>query len=264
MSLLQLFEDVKQNEWIDIPAGWLQGRTVFGGLVAGLLMQKACSHIQDSNKRLLSCSVTFVGPVLQGSARLTIEVLREGKSVTTLEARLWQDDAVQTILVASFGASRASSIEVKQEPVAPTYVQPENLSVIPFGQNMPECFQHFEVCWAEGNYPVTASEHPDFGGWSRFSPEQHENRQLTLPDLIVLMDIWPPGVLPMFKQVAPASSLTWHITYVNPVQHQLCDWFKYKVVTEYASEGYSTEYAYLWDQSDHLIAILRQTVTVFT
>ncbi|MGM7386586.1 thioesterase family protein, partial [Acinetobacter baumannii] len=27
MSLLQLWEDVKQNEWIDIPAGWLQGRT---------------------------------------------------------------------------------------------------------------------------------------------------------------------------------------------------------------------------------------------
>ncbi|VCW40384.1 hypothetical protein BANRA_00015 [Acinetobacter baumannii] len=41
MSLLQLWEDVKQNEWIDIPAGWLQGRTVFGGLVAGVLMQKS-------------------------------------------------------------------------------------------------------------------------------------------------------------------------------------------------------------------------------
>ena len=40
MSLLHLWEDVKQNEWIDIPAGWLQSSTVFGGLVAGLLMQK--------------------------------------------------------------------------------------------------------------------------------------------------------------------------------------------------------------------------------
>ncbi len=98
MSLLQLWEDVKQNEWIDIPAGWLQGRTVFGGLVAGVLMQKACSYIQDSNKRLLSCSVIFVGPVQQGAARLTIEVLREGKSVTTLEARLWQDAVSYTHL----------------------------------------------------------------------------------------------------------------------------------------------------------------------
>ncbi|MDR2248789.1 thioesterase family protein [Acinetobacter sp.] len=264
MSFLQLFEDVKQQEEIEIPEGWLQGRTVFGGLVAGLLMQKACSNIQDPDKRLLSCSVTFVGPVQQGTARLTIEILREGKSVTTLEARLWQDGAVQTILVASFGVSRTSNIEVKQEPVVPLYAQPENLKTIPFSKHMPECFQHFDVCWAEGNYPVTASEQPDFGGWSRFSSRQYENRQMTVPDLVVLMDIWPPGVLPMFKQIAPASSLTWHITYVRPIQHQLYDWFKYKVVTEYAGEGYSTEYAYLWDQNDHLIAILRQTVTVFT
>ncbi len=68
-------------------------------------------------------------------------------------------------------------------------------------------FSIFGICWAEGNYPVTGSKHPDFGGWSRFSPEQHANRQMTLSDLIVLMDIWPPGVLPMFKQVAPARVL---------------------------------------------------------
>ncbi len=68
-------------------------------------MQKACCNIQDPNKRLLSCSITFVGPVQQGPAQLTIEILREGKSVTTLETRLWQDGAVQTILVASFCTS---------------------------------------------------------------------------------------------------------------------------------------------------------------
>lgn len=40
MSLLQLWEDVKQNEWIDIPAGWLQGRTVLVALLLELLMQR--------------------------------------------------------------------------------------------------------------------------------------------------------------------------------------------------------------------------------
>jgi hypothetical protein len=36
-----------------------------------------------------------------------------------------------------------------------------------------------------------------------------------------------------------------HITYVHPMKKQLHDWFKYKVVTEYAEHGYSTEYAYV-------------------
>lgn len=67
----------------------------------------------------------------------------------------------------------------------------------------------------------------------------------------------------MFKTPAPASSLSWHITYIHPIENQLYDWFKYKVVTEFAEHGYSTEYAYLWDSENRLIAILRQTVAVF-
>lgn len=263
MSLQQLFTAIEQQEWIDIPAGWLQGRTIYGGLVAGILMHKALVSVADSSKCLLSTSVTFVGPVQPGQARLSAEILRQGKSVTTLEVRLWQDDAVQSILIASFGTERVSSIEVKQERSAPVYPAPEHLSTLAQHAAMPECYQQFDVCWAEGNYPCSASSSPDFGGWFRFKPEKHDNRELSVADLMTLFDIWPPGVLPLFKTLAPASSLTWHVTYIHPVQHQLHDWFKYKVFTDYAAQGYSTEYAHLWDAQNRLIAISRQTVTVF-
>ncbi|TXJ07114.1 MAG: thioesterase family protein [Acinetobacter sp.] len=263
MSLTQLWQQIEQQEWIELPSGWLQGRTIFGGLAAGVMIHKAVSTIADVDKQLLSCSVTFVGPLQAGKARLTAEILRQGKSVTTLEVRLWQDDVVQSILLASFGTHRISEIKVRNEPVAPAYPATDAVPVIPFAKLMPECYQHFELKWAEGQYPMMGSATPDFGGWSRFHPEEHNNRQLTLADFVTLMDIWPPGVLSMFKRVAPASSLTWHITYVRPIQHQLHDWFKYQVVTQYADDGYSTEYAHVWDSEDQLIAILRQTVTVF-
>ena len=263
MSLRQLFTEIEQDEWVNIPQGWLQGRTIYGGLVAGMMMQKALVTIADPAKRLLSSSVTFVGPVQESKARLTAEILRQGKSVTTIEVRLWQDDAVQSILIASFGTQRESSIQVQQERIAPDYPIPERLAKLPQHAAMPQCYQQFEVCWAEGNYPCTASANPDFGGWFRFNPAQHENDELTVAELMTLLDIWPPGVLPMFQTLAPASSLTWHVTYVHPVRHQLYDWFKYKVFTDYAAEGYSTEYAHLWDAENRLIAISRQTVTVF-
>jgi len=263
MSLRQLFTEIEQNEWVNIPQGWLQGRTIYGGLVAGMMMQKALVTIADPAKRLLSSSVTFVGPVQESKARLTAEILRQGKSVTTIEVRLWQDDAVQSILIASFGTQRESSIQVQQERIAPDYPIPECLVKLPQHAAMPQCYQQFDVCWAEGNYPCTASAKPDFGGWFRFNPVQHENDELTVAELMTLLDIWPPGVLPMFQTLAPASSLTWHVTYVHPVRHQLYDWFKYKVFTDYAAEGYSTEYAHLWDAENRLIAISRQTVTVF-
>jgi len=264
MSLLGLYQQLEQQEWIDIPSGWLQGRTVFGGLIAGLLIQKAILTVNDSEKQLLSCSVSFVGPVQQGAAKLTAEVLRQGKSVTTLEIRLWQDDAVQSVLVASFGLGRESRIVVNNQPTVPDYVTADQLEKMVYLKGlMPECLQQFELCWAEGHYPMAGSKTPDFGGWCRFSPQLHSNRDLCLGDLFSLMDVWPPGVLPMFKTPAPASSLSWHITYIHPIENQLHDWFKYKVVTEFAEHGYSTEYAYLWDSENRLIAILRQTVAVF-
>lgn len=47
MSLKQLFQAVTVSEEIDIPAGWLQGRTIYGGLVAGILMHKAVATVND-------------------------------------------------------------------------------------------------------------------------------------------------------------------------------------------------------------------------
>ncbi|KGT46540.1 MULTISPECIES: thioesterase family protein [Acinetobacter] len=263
MALNQVYAAIATEEWVDIPEGWLQGRTIYGGLAAALMMQKAVLTISDPAKRLLSTSVTFVGPLQQRPVRLTAEILREGKSVTTVEVRLWQDDAVQSILLASFGVARESSIEVSQEAQAPDYPAPETLFKIPEHFNLPECFVNFDLVWAEMNLPCTGSSHPDFGGWCRFNPERHPERNFELADLMALFDIWPPGVLPMFKQIAPASSLTWTVTHVHPLKHQLNNWFKYKVFTDHAADGYSTEHAYLWDEENRLIAIARQTVTVF-
>lgn len=263
MSLTQLFREIEQQEWIDLPDGWLQGRTIFGGLAAGVLMHKALATIQDPDKRLLSCSITFVGPVQVGKARLTAEILRQGKSVTTLEVRLWQEDAVQSILIASFGTDRESHLHVRQEPEIPAYPAADELEPLPFAKMMPECYQNFELRWAAGQYPMMGSSTPDFGGWARFSPEREASRNMTLADFVTLTDIWPPGVLSMFKTPAPASSLTWHITFIHSLKAQLHDWFKYKVVTEYAEHGYSTEHAYVWNEHNDLLAICRQTVTVF-
>lgn len=158
MSLIGLYQQLEQQEWIDIPSGWLQGRTVFGGLIAGLLIQKAILTVNDSEKQLLSCSVSFVGPVQQGAAKLTAEVLRQGKSVTTLEIRLWQDDAVQSVLVASFGLGRESRIVVNNQPTVPDYVTADQLEKMVYLEGlMPECLQQFELCWAEGHYPMAGA-----------------------------------------------------------------------------------------------------------
>lgn len=264
MALLQMLQQIEQQQWVDIPTGWLQGRTLYGGLAAGMMMHKAQTVVNDSHKALLSCSITFVGPIQFAAVKLTAEVLRQGKSVTSIEVRLWQDDAVQSILVASFGTGRESQLQVCNEAVAPDYPAVEQLNIMPSNAKTPECFKQCQLAWAEGHYPFTGSNVPDFGGWFRFDPHLHSDRAMTLADFMILTDIWPPGVLPMLNCVAPASSLTWQMSFVHPLQHQLCDWFKYQVITDFSGDGYAIESAHIWDKNDRLIALSRQTVTVFT
>lgn len=263
MALAQLFEQLNTQDTVQIPEGWLQGRTLYGGLAAGLLMRKALITLNDVNKILLSCNVTFVGPIHAGDVKITAEILRQGKSVTSLEVRLWQEDAVQTIMLASFGSPRESVIDYQALPNVPEYPAAETLFEIRKNPMMPQFMQFMDLRWAEGGYPFMGSEKPDFGGWMRFHPEHHTDRAMQTHDFITLLDVWPPAVLPMCKGMVPASSLTWQVTMINPIQAQLCDWFKYKVVADHAANGYMTEYAYVWDQNDQLIAIYRQTVTVF-
>ena len=263
MSLVSLYQQIEKHEIVDIPEGWSQGRTIYGGLVAGMLMHKAVATIVDPDKILLSCSITFVGPVQQAKAKLSAEILRQGKSVTTIEVRLWQEGAVQTILIASFGAHRRSSITVPISIEAPQYPQVTDLEYMKHHPLAPECFKQMQMVWAEGQYPCSASEQPDFGGYFRFEPELHANHEMNIADVMVAFDMWPPGVLPMFNSMAPASSLTWQVTCVQPLQSKVHDWLKYKVFTDHAENGYATEHAYLWDKQNHLIAIARQTVTVF-
>src|SRR5690606_10615860 len=159
-------------------------------------------------KHLLSCSVTFVGPIQQAKVRLTAEILRQGKSVTTIEVRLWQDDAVQSILIASFGISRDPAIQVQQQAQAPDYAVPQILYQIPAGDGMLDCYDHFELGLADVNLPGGADPRTDFGGRCRIHREKHRNREFLVADLMAIFAIWPHGVLPMFKNMGPASSVT--------------------------------------------------------
>ena len=263
MSLEKLFQDIEQQEWVDIPKGWLQGRTIYGGLSTAMMLHKAVLAMNDPAKRLLSVSVTFVGPIQEKPVKLTVEILRQGKSVTTVEARLWQDEAVLSILIASFGLARESKLMVHQERSAPEYPPVEDLFIVQHNKMMPQCYQNFQLAWAEGGYPCSGSEHPDFGGWFRFDESQYEKSAMTAKDFLMLLDIWPAGVFSSMKMPVPGSSLSWHVTLLDRIDYCRLDWFKYKVFTDHAEHGYATEYAHVWDKDNRLVAISRQTVTIF-
>lgn len=264
MQLDQLLITAAQQEDVELPQNWAQGRAIFGGLVAGLMVARAEHLVNDRTKVLRSAFVSFVGPVASGAATLSAQILRQGKSVVSIQVHLIQDGQVQSVLVASFGAPRKSMIEVLGSHTAPQFRDPKDCQPLPFIAGMtPEFFQHFDVVWSEGSLPFTGAKQPDFGGWMRFKSSEHI-AQVTLPHLMVLGDTWPPAVLPMFTSMAPASSLNWNLELIQmPMQAMGNSWWQYQVKTDYAADGYGYTQAKIWDEQGNLVALSRQTVTIF-
>lgn len=260
----QLLESINQSETIIIPEGWGQGRAAFGGLVGAILVKKAQSILADATKQLRSAHINFIGPVMIGEAQLRAEIFREGKSVTSLEVKLIQNGQVQSVLVASFGTSRESVIQVASKQVLPAFATPAESRELPFVEGMtPEFFKHFDAYWSEGEMPFSASKQSDFGGWMRFKSEQHI-KKIKLPHLFALVDMWPPAVLSMFNRLAPASSLNWTLDLINLPNNLSGEaWWQYQVQTDFSAEGYAYSQAHIWDEQGNLVAISRQTVTVF-
>ncbi len=246
---------------VTVPSGWAQGRAGYGGLIAALVYEGMRAKVPEG-RPVRSLAITFVGPVAPDEPmEVQAEVLREGKAVTQMLGKAVQNGQVMCIVQGSFGASRESSVEVAAAP-APQARPPYDCVEMPFVEGLnPTFIKHFSVRWAFGDLPFTNSRKLEMGGWMSFREDEgaiHEAH------ILGLVDVWPPAVLPHLKHKAPASSLTWTIEFMQP-QPEVgnTDYLLYRAEIEHARDGYGHTSAMVWTEAGKLLAISRQTVTVF-
>lgn len=249
------------NGELVFPGSWGQGRATYGGLVAAAVVSQM-QRVVAAGRSLRSLQVSFVGPVAPGvPVGIEVEMLREGKAVSQVQGKMTQEGQVCLVVLGSFGGSRESRVQVAAEPeVLPS--PPETLKALPYIKGMtPEFFQHVDMRWAFGGFPFTGNQSREMGGWMRFNEPPRELDDATL---VALVDAWPPAVLPHLSQPAPASSLSWSLEFLYPrPQLESGDWLLYRASIDQAGAGYGHTHANIWSQNGELLAISRQTVTVF-
>ncbi len=248
------------EQTIQLPEGWGQGRALFGGLTAALAWQHA-HHGVTAEQHLRAFTVSFVAPVQPGEAQLIRRILRHGNNVTQVAVEIHQQQQVVLMALASYGRSRQSLVRVT-DTVTTQVPAREHGPSFPKSHLMPEFTHHFDYHLSVGAMPFSGQPLREFGGWMRFSNEQ---QPITIGLLLGLVDAWPPALLPHLKTPAPASSLTWSIEFPQPLNTELMssDWWQYSAYIDYAADGYGHTHAHIWDAQGQLVAISRQTVTVF-
>jgi len=256
----QLMHDSSHGR-VTLTPDWGQGRATFGGLLGALAQQSMVAKLVD-DRALRSLAVSFIGPASpDAEVAVEAEVLRQGKGVTQVESRIYQNEETVLVALGSFGRERESMVSVDPEP-APELPGPEEARQMPLKEGVaPEFLEHYDMRFARGGFPFTGRTDRTIGGWMRF----HEPPSAITPShLVALVDVWPPTVLPHLDRPAPASTLSWTMELVHPLPPIAPDdWLMYQAVIDQARDGYGLTRASVWTRSGDLVALSRQTVTVF-
>jgi len=264
MTFSELLQAVRGNpQAVVIPTLWAQGRASFGGLMAALVYEAMRAQVAQG-RPVRSLAITFVGPAAPDvPVSFQVEGLREGKAVSQVLGRAVQNGQVVTLVQGSFGAARTSAISVTAA-AAPQIKPVEECQELPYVRNVtPEFTRFLAMRWGIGGMPFTNNPSREMGGWVRLRDER-EAQAVDEAHLLALVDAWPPAVLPHLRAPAPGSSLTWTIEFVQPVAAlSTLDWCLYRAQIEHARDGYGHIAAALWTPAGQLLAISRQTVTVF-
>jgi acyl-CoA thioesterase II len=258
-QILQQIDDGQSR--LSLPDSWAQGRTLFGGVVAGALYQ-AIKVKAGSDRVLRSLNTHFIGPITPDQDfDIQVEIIREGKNVTVAEARAVQKGNIAATVVAIFGTSRDSKIVVEHNTTHEMAVPKKPKSFLNIPKVTPKFFKNMELFIDQGSLPFTKSKKSHYHGWMRF---KQTPQAVTDAHIICLVDAWPPTVLQMAFGPKPASTVSWNLELIHPHQEiKAGDWLAYQADTRQAYGGYAHTEANVWNQQGELVAISRQLVAVF-
>lgn len=238
---------------------WLQGRSVFGGLQAGLAL-RAMRFVVPGGVPLRSLQTTFLAPVPAGSLHLQARVLRAGKSATHVEAQLTDGQQTLCTAIGIFGAARPSVVQIA--PVRPAVVCDKPLTFPYLPGITPAFTQHFDVRWLRGGLPFTGSKETrnvlEIGLRDAGSSLASEEHVLGIADFI------PPIALSLLKKPSVGSSMTWMIEFLGNYAGGLpLQGWRMDAELVAAGDGYTSQSGLLWGPDGSPVALSRQNMVVF-
>lgn len=245
-----------------IDRSWGQGRSVFGGLSAALVLSHIEAQTGLTDKDLRSINIHFCAPLIsEENCELSYQVLSQGKSIHQIQGQLIQDGQVKTQLMACFGAQRISAAKIKHSRDAELPAISKAFKFPYIKGVTPELVQKVDMRLTSKDMPFTGSENSQVHGWMRFeeTPEVFNDAAI-----LALIDAWPPAVLTTLKKPAPASTITWNIEFIQPrAPLEKDDHLYYDCEVVQAELGYAHTEGRVYHPNGELLALSRQLVGVY-
>jgi len=238
---------------------WSIGRVPNGGYVLCTALAAVGQAVGQPHP--LTVTAHYLSPATPGPAAIDVDVVKEGRSLSTATARLSQEGKARLILLATFGDLRAHRGPTLVAAVPPELPHPDRCpgrgpDTTPFPEP-PSLVDRVEFRPA----PVSA-------GWmagQRDGPARIEGWLRLVDDpaldparLVLLCDVMPPAVFAaMVTGWVPTLELTVHVRALPKP-----GWLRAVVSSRVIVDGLLEEECELWDGDDRLVAMSRQLARI--
>ncbi len=241
----------------EVSPRWAVGANPNGGYLVSLA---ARAMLADSGQPdPWSVTAHFLSPPAPGPVSVRTEVVKPGRTYSTVAASLIQGDRERVRLIGAFGdlaARRGPSRVTAQPPVLPPVSQCVALADLQ-GPGKPsfvqEIMQRFELRlpadtpWGREPAPGGPFE---IAGWIRFA----DGSVPSVLALLTLVDAFPPALIGALDVGwIPTVEMTTHVR-ARPAP----GWLRARFHTRALVDGVLEEDGELWDTDDRLVAMSRQ------
>ncbi|HEX3597560.1 MAG TPA: thioesterase family protein [Polyangiaceae bacterium] len=236
---------------------WLQGRSIFGGLQAALML-RAMRSLLPAPVPLRVFQTSFVAPVPAGSVRVRASRLRVGKSATQIEARIVDGDRTLAVALAVFGAPRPLRIHVVPSRGAEPSGVPFKVPHVP--GITPSFLQHFDLEWLEGALLFTGATSTK----AVLRVGLRDDALTTEEHVLAIADAPPPIAMSFLTEPAPGSSMTWTLEMLSESVAALpLGGYRLDAELVAGSGGYTSQSVMVWGPGGEPVALSRQSMVVF-
>ena len=256
ISLAQLLEQCGaggESNPVQLPQGWTQGRTAFGGL-STTLAYHAASHIESDLPPLRSCQVSFTGP-LSGELTAKTKMLRRGRNTAFVQADLFGEKGLGLHCNFIFAAPRDTSITAfeMEKPEFPPIPSATEL------HSGPAQFFTSKMEFVGKRIDTSIKTHR-LTRWMRLKDRKGLD---PVAEILCMGDSLPPSVMGMLDKNAMVSSMNWQVNIVAEKITTQDGWWLIDSHTHHADHGASSQYMSIWNNDQQLMATGMQSVAYY-
>jgi acyl-CoA thioesterase len=180
---------------------WSVPRGPNGGYIAAIMLRAMEAAVADDERVPRSLTVHFLRPPAEGPCDVHVAVERAGRNVSSLSARLIQDDRVMVLALGAFAGDFPAAAEYAD--AAPSVAPPGELHTVPDGPGVLPIAQRVALDHRFGPAPFSGGDEAVVGGWLRLA----EPRIADAAAVAFYCDAWLPAPYARLTEFAPAPTI---------------------------------------------------------